>query len=737
MHVLVRRTLCPRSAILTTGCRFVGGRRYRLRPPQFHSSAALRRDQDDPTNTTGSASKAEVEAAADDASENSTSAPEVVEAEDVATERAARAKDANSSYGSAIRRSTRHRRPKEIPPVEIPEWFVRNNVRLHEELAAENGKLEVIQDAPETVVETTTEAATEPTTEATTETTTEESATPATPPEQAPDKVPDIALDAESLAAAPRYQLHQSIWKEVLANIRSGLSLPPSVYSENFAAQKVHVLLQCPRDGGIYFLDAVVEQAAREIGADLLRLDAQDIAEIGGKYLGEGPDQTPYSIRGLGYDAQRVVARQESEEGEEAAAESEEDVDADEEEGQQPARGYTTPLNIPGIPKIKAVVGTLEDLFRSGKFSVMRLPASGSGPGSSSMPASRGSSHLNDQWEDLKMAGMAAAILEAADVKTLKPQDEHPASSSNDQAPNTEAPLNNHIAASQGDETERPLIVQVRDFKEIQSTTNGGNVLQAILGHVRRRRKAGQAVLLIGTVSSSEFIPSVSRPGFRNLQSEHEDGPGRTIVVTPARSTSQDSLLAEDERRRFREINLRHLRDMLRQRMPASVQTSAMLSESDVRLDSSVEYSSGLEESVLPFDRVHRVVSTVLGLIGPGEELTPATIDTALQLLDSSDETKFQWAVEEAQTQKVLDEQSLAGTRSSASTKSETRMKRLRKNCNAHEKKLLSGVVNPGEMPAVTLKVRRCTTFADMLMIREHSDDVCGCPSATRHYHCA
>ncbi len=681
MHALVRRTLGPRSALSISSCRFVAGRRYRLRPPQFHSSAILRRDQDDPPNSTDAASKAEVETAStEDVPENGTSAPEVAEADDVAADQATRAQDPSSIYGSALRRSHRHRRTKEIPPVEIPEWFVRNNVRLSEELVAKSDALEIIQDAAVPVTEVAAEA-------------TQQDPSTST---AAPDKVPESEEDTVPATAVPRYQLHRSIWNEVLANVRSGLSLPPPQYSENFAAQKVHVLLQCPKDGGIYFLDAVVEKAAWESGADLLRLDAQDIAEIGGNYLGEGLNQTPYSIRGLGYDAQRVVARQEPDDADEAAAEAEEDMEGEEDEGPQPARGFNAPFNIPGMPKIRAVVGTLEDLFKSGKVPLLRLPSPGSGPGGAGTSVSRGSSRSTDQWEDLKMAGMVGAILEAADIKTMQLRDDPVGSTSNEQTSNPEAPANQESSVPPVDDPQRPLIVQIRDFKEIQSTNNGGTVLQVILGHVRRRRKAGQAILMIGTVSSAELIPSVSRPGFRDLQSEYEEGPGRTIIVTPARSISQDSLLAEDERHRFREINLRHVRDMLRQRMPPSTDSTPVLFESDVRLDSSVEYSSGLEESVWPFDRVHRVVSTVLGLTGPGEELTPATISTALQLLDSSDETKFQWAVEEAQTQRAVEEQHLAGVKPPVSTKSEITMKRLRKNCNAHEKKLLSGVVNPG-----------------------------------------
>ena len=614
---------------------------------------------------------------------NGAAAPAVTNGEDLAADRASRAREVSSSYGSAARRAGRNRRLKEIPPVEIPGWFEQNNVLLHDELGARAQTLEIIHDGAAT--------ASNPVMD---DPSAQETVTPADAPEGPP--------HTESQASSQRYQLHQNIWNEILANIRSGLSLPTSVFSDGFVAQKVHVLLQCPRGGGIYLLDSVVEKAALAAGADLLRLDAQDMAEIGGNYLGEGGEPSPYSIRSLAYEAQRLVARQDPA-GAEEAAEQEEDGEMEDEDNHPPGRGFSGAFGLPVFSKINVVpvgnfVGTLEDLFRSAKGPMNNLASPSPQANGSPTQPSRNSRTLTDQWEDMKMSGLTGAMLEVVDAKVRRSRADFARAVGQEQGPQVDVSPD-QATSSQGVEAERPLIVQIRDYKEIRSTRNGQALIRALMLHVRRRRKHGQAAMIIGTVSSGELVPDLSQPGFRSLQSEFEAGPGRTIIVTPARSAAQDDALGKDARRRTRQINLRHLQDMLRQRIPPSMGSPPVLSQTDLRLDSSVEYGSGLEESVWSFDHVHRVAATALGLVGPGEELTAVSISTALQVLDSSDETKFQWALDEEQTQKgVAHVRSGPSIVSSAATATgpEGRMKRIRKECNPHEKKLLGGVIDRG-----------------------------------------
>jgi len=84
-----------------------------------------------------------------------------------------------------------------------------------------------------------------------------------------------------------RYRLHESVWKEISAYVQTGLLLPKGAFADGVAATKSHCILHLPKEGGLYYLDAVTEKVAAEVGADLIRIDAQDFAEIAGDFLGD------------------------------------------------------------------------------------------------------------------------------------------------------------------------------------------------------------------------------------------------------------------------------------------------------------------------------------------------------------------------------------------------------------------------------------------------------------------
>lgn len=84
-----------------------------------------------------------------------------------------------------------------------------------------------------------------------------------------------------------RYRLHKSVWKEIVTNVRAGMLLPKGAYADSTVSTKSHIILQLPKDGGVYFLDSLVESVAAEVDADLVRIEAQDFSEIAGDYLGD------------------------------------------------------------------------------------------------------------------------------------------------------------------------------------------------------------------------------------------------------------------------------------------------------------------------------------------------------------------------------------------------------------------------------------------------------------------
>lgn len=104
------------------------------------------------------------------------------------------------------------------------------------------------------------------------------------------DPVAETAPSPAAPAAGPpkeRYCLHECVWREIVAHVRTGLLLPKGAFADGLASTKSHCLLHLPKEGGVYYLDAVAEKVAAEVGADLVRIDVQDFAEIAGDFLGD------------------------------------------------------------------------------------------------------------------------------------------------------------------------------------------------------------------------------------------------------------------------------------------------------------------------------------------------------------------------------------------------------------------------------------------------------------------
>jgi hypothetical protein len=651
--------LLPQLSV-SARCRVIAGRRFPSRPRAFHRSAVActvpdgHSDKTDPILTHEPdedlpISPQEPMASADVAENDET-------LDTLPPGRMQRPKERQGNYGSAARRSVRNRKPREIPAVELPSWFSQNSVRLKEELQTPTDPVLLYKE-------------------------------PA-----------NKQLDSGAKHSPTRYNLHEDIWKEILSTIRAGLALPNPSFADDFPATKAHVILQCPKDGGIFFLDSIVEKAASALNADLIRLDAQDLAEIGGDYIGEDQDPGSHSIRSLSYNVQQVAAHQKAREMEEA--EEDEGLEEEgEEEEDTPSRGASSHFQVPTISKFSAIPigtfnGNLEDFFKAGKLFTGNLISNSARSNGTPPQYSRSGIPSSEQWSDMKLSLLLEALVDAGleKRKALKQGDEPNATDSQGtpaQAPDGES-LHDALRAPWS------TIVMLRDYKEISATSQGERVLGRLLDIIRRRRKEGQRIVLVGTVSSADLMPSLSKSAVRNLQSEYEDGLSRTIIVTPPRTLTQDGVFAEDGCRRIREINMRHLRDMVRRRSRGDEQSIPSATQDDWRLDSSLEFASGLSDSVWSFDRVHRVAVNALGCKTKGGTLTPEDVGRALELLGASDDVKFQWVNEEKR--KSTGGASLRGPSviTSPLIESEEKMKQLRKTCNDHEKKLLGGVVNPG-----------------------------------------
>lgn len=177
--------------------------------------------------------------------------------------------------GSKSRRVATKTMPQ-IPKPDVPQWFLDHGVTLWEDSITDPASRKLGISPVEAIpVEKSLSG---------------ESAVATSEDKQTPEKssaveVPDDGVELED--GKYRYWLDEPVWKEIQTHVQAGLMLPKAPFLNSFAAMKSNCLLHFPKEGGIYCLDAVVESVAADVGADLVRIDVQDLEEIAGDFLGD------------------------------------------------------------------------------------------------------------------------------------------------------------------------------------------------------------------------------------------------------------------------------------------------------------------------------------------------------------------------------------------------------------------------------------------------------------------
>lgn len=612
-----------------------------------------------------------------------------------------------SGYGSAARRAGIHiKKPKELPQLFLPPWFFEKNVFLREELsdlAISSGEFE----------------------------------------SKAGSNFHRIRSHVRS------YDINENVFNEISSLVRIGLESAFISSPETWMSSKTDLLLYHPKNGGSFFLDELVIRLAATHKADLIRLDPQDIADIGGDYIEERKETHVKSLSRLGYDAYpRAVTQASLEDAhdvEEAVEEDEpgEEEEEGEEEGEEDNddRSQQRPTRY-GLSSIKSIPifhvgGSLMDIVRS---AIITNPSSPNGQ--KSTPYLKTFSQPTDMTGDLKIISFIETTLNASEKKreinrsVEKFKCSETESTSTLQEVITDAITDSKELTDTKPSTEN-LIVVIRDYMEINSTSAGGKLLDKLHEIVQSRRKDGQKVITIGTSSSGDFMHGMSQASMKKIQSEPENGPVRTVLALCRTARSQD--LTEDHNLRVALINLRNIRDMLRrltsdfrtvdtldvQDMPhelsptPSVTDTGRVETLETVLPRSNRTFVDLRRFVWPLDLVHHLATLTLGLSTPLDakvENTPISMRhvlNAIRLLLRSDLARYSWMEDEREErQKRIKsfDQPLWGSPQKPSAgwmpgDSESRMKKLRRTCNSHEKKLLNGVVDPGSIR---------TTFADV-----------------------
>lgn len=708
----LRAAACRRLPI---PCRFLAGRRFPPSQRSFRATSARKR-QDDPPEPS------EIpEALQNHIVEEHTvqEPPEDAEAADIeevtentngAPSNPPNPKD-TSPYGSASRRAFRNIKRSPLSPPQLPSWFIEGNVTLRESNEVDleeldHGKnLEIMKKRVKALstreLSSISIAETGPLGEGKGVQT--EANAEASNPEASPER-------------AALYSIDPNVWLEIHAMISAGINIPRDPES---ASPRPHIILHCPQDGGTFFLDHLVRHFAVHFHADLVRIDAQDIAEIGGRYIKDFKDMHGNTLSALGYETYMTPPSREAQENDDGAED-----EADEAEEEDDRRRPKNPdfRKMSSFVPVHVVGGSLGDMLKS-------IGMGSGGPTPGKFPRPLMSPQAQNADKDIKAALFVEALLSAPDVKRKRQRVPYPSTSAEGKA-SSEEPVSStsdvssdspDVSTNEPTTAEKPavfqeapgsdsgskspqnLIVLVRDYHEMNATANGSRIIEKLHEIVQRRRSEGQRIIIIGTTTSDELLPSLSKSGLRHVQSDQSNSFTRTLVI-PSTAPTAESQFAEEAKTRIQNINIRHIQDMLRRISPDPFQTNALLSGSWREIDSPLVFSSGLDETVWSMDRVQRVATLALGMVDENEEMTVKDVERALVLLDMSDTSKATFLEKESALEKQRSNP-LHRDPASPTINTDERMKKLRKTCNTHEKKLLHGVVDPANIR---------TTFADV-----------------------
>ena len=310
-------------------------------------------------------------------------------------------------YGSAVNRAGRSRKQKESVAATTPEWFVRRNVRLHGSSETPRASKGAVIDCALVVKDKATGNVTgkvefdvgahelrdvvgpllkawggdEGLRKL------EEHFGQARGDEVVAKASGDIGdrKHAEDESSRRSLALHPLIEAEIKCTVAASLSLARPEVADSFAATKTNLVLQCPRDGGIRRLNELVDGVADNLGADVIRLDAQDIVQLSEGFVGRNSPSQMASVETLGYDTHRPVIEDAYEDGTEETEDAE-DVSADDGAHQPPdsfRSHHSNPVfDLPRVrvlPIVMAATGktNFRDLLKASRAASANMAASG------------------------------------------------------------------------------------------------------------------------------------------------------------------------------------------------------------------------------------------------------------------------------------------------------------------------------------------------------------------------
>ncbi|KAL8829374.1 MAG: hypothetical protein Q9170_006191, partial [Blastenia crenularia] len=562
-----------------------------------------------------------------------------------------------SSYGSGSRRARRNLKYYEnVVPFRLPRKFLEKNVILQEALQAA-----MLRGSPtEGMIE-------EPLSRSAAEKT---------------------MTDSDDFHWKVRFEN----FKEIESTVQAGLQLPASPYADTAISAKPHIVLLCPRKGGTKFLNTLIRHVASTTGSELVQLDAQDLAEMGGDYIDENSDPDLEFLSSLSYEVYAMDQGTQTEDPSHPNVAVDKNLDTTTETSIMPEKVIGLPINA-------QLLQNAAEALRS--YLMPKSQNKQDRPNPKGMPVND-----RDSIRDQKFASFADSILCASDVKRAtwcsndegtKFTNQTDEASDNEDSVQKSTPTQN--ASSDRALSPSPLIIQINDYPEICNTQIGGQLMDALHSALQERRKNGQRILLLGTSESGTNDTASLLADHIALLEESDVGPMRTILVPPV----VHQTTSHYHEQRVQSINIRHLQDMIRRLASDPQHITDLLAWNDSEVTRGLMGARRINKHIWTSDYVHRVATVALGIVqADNTAMTAAHIAQAIQTIEASDEIKNTWLTARRKAQGWANK-SRTENRPKVGLKKDKAQ--LEAECNRHEKRLLSGVVDPSDIR---------TTFAEV-----------------------
>jgi SpoVK/Ycf46/Vps4 family AAA+-type ATPase len=397
-----------------------------------------------------------------------------------------------------------------------------------------------------------------------------------------------VTQGADSATDLKRIWLDPLIFTEIDGVIRTSLELPPAPEKDTPLSVRSTVSLHCPLDGSMPLLNDIIDHIAVTQKAGLLRLNAQDLAELGGSYV--CPDAgLDASLQTLPFDSYADAIEETAED--EDAMDEEETAAEEEDDRPKPPRMQTAFLTPTFIP----MQGNIGDILK--KLTGANVPG-GQNSGTNSRRGSKTGEKADEEAEtellmdEERLDKFLNTLIDGAWSRL--PASAHGTAES--------------ITAS-GDPS-RKLIVCIEDLIKISQTGIGIELVEKLAEVIRRRRaEHGEKIALVGLSIDNDLLTSTEAE--KTIQWETDHSIWRTFIVMPHSAdgkvvTSQEPSLRQASAQRNMELNLRSWYTIAAQMAP-----SLMPERHDIltALNSEIGGALGLSKLVFSRDDIQRLAT--------------------------------------------------------------------------------------------------------------------------------